>query len=182
MNLKEQTLRTALMGAIASAVKDGNDEQRKTMLEQLLEQYTETGNKSFSVFNLDGDKVATITLNESKPETVVTDHDSFLDWCRENRPDLIETIEHPPVEGWTETRVKPAAVAHIVEDYKLAGDTYLTADGEPVEGVEYRTPPAPSKFTLSYAAKDRGASLVQAWRDGALPIDMGSALPQLGEK
>lgn len=180
MTLKEETLRTALMGAIAAAVKDGNDEQRRKILDQLLVEYRESGNKSFSVFNLDGDKVAAITLNESKPETVITDPDGFLDWCREHRPDLVEVVEHPPVEGWSETRVKPSAVAHVVEDYKLAGDTYLTVDGEPVDGVEYRSPAEPSKFTLSYSARDRGASLVAAWRQGALPVDLGPSLPQLG--
>lgn len=182
MNLKEQTLRTALMGAIASAVKDANDQQRKDLLAQLLDQYRDTGNKSFSVFNPDGDKVATITLNESKPETVVADPDAFLDWCRENRPELVETVTHPPVEGWTEARVKGAALAHVVEDCKLAGDVYITDDGEPVDGVEYRAPAEPSKFTLSYAAKDRGISLVQSWRDGAIPVDLGPSLPQLGMK
>lgn len=180
MSLKEETLRTALMGAMATLVKDTNDGQRKKVLEQLLEQYRDTGNKSFSVFNLDGDKVASITLNESKPDTVVSDQGAFLDWCRENRPDLIETVEHPPVEGWRETRLKGAAVAHIVEDYKLAGDTYITGEGEPVDGVEYKTAPEPSKFTLSYTAKDRGLSLVQAWRDGLIPIELDANLPQIG--
>lgn len=180
MTLKEETLKTALMGAMAAVVKDVNDSQRKQILNTLLEQYRETGNKSFSVFNPEGDKVAAITLNEAKPETVIADPDAFLDWCREYRPELIETVEHPPVEGWTETRVKGTAVAQVVEGCMLAGETYVTDEGNPVDGVKYRPAAEPSRFTLSYTAKDRGMSLVEAWSAGMLPVDLGPSLPQLG--
>lgn len=180
MSFKEMTLRTAVMNAMSALIVDANKTSRADALNVLLEQYKETGNKSFSVFSPEGDKVATITLNESQPETVVTDQDGLLEWCRTNRPDLIETIEHPPVEGWTETRVKPSAVAHIMEDYKLAGALYVNADGEPIDGVEYRQPGEPSKFTVSYTAKDKGLSLVRAWRDGGIPLALDPNLPQIG--
>lgn len=180
MTLLEETLRTAVMGALSTVVKDANDAQRKKILTELVEQYKETGNKSWTVKLPTGDKVATITLNESSPEAVATDPAAFLEWCKANRPDLVETIEHPPVEGWTETRLSPAAVAKVSAEYDLAGTDYITPDGEPVEGVEFKPAPDPSKFTLSYTAKDRGASVVKAWRGGFIPLELDSNLPQIG--
>lgn len=180
MSIKDETLRTALMGAMATVVKDVNEEQRKKVLGQLVEQYKETGNKSWTVTLPSGDKVATLTLNESKAEPVVTDSDALLEWCRTHRPDLIETVEHPPVEAWTETRLTGAAVAHILEQADLADTSYITKDGELVEGIEFKPAPDPSKFTLTYTAKDRGLSVVRAWREGFIPIELSDHLPQIG--
>lgn len=180
LNIKDETLRTALMGAMATVVKDVNEEQRKKVLAQLVEQYKETGNKSWTVQLPSGDKVATLTLNESKAEPAVTDADALLEWCRVHRPELVETVEHPPVEGWTETRLTGAAVAHILEDANLAGTDYVTPDGELVEGLEFKPAPDPSKFTLTYSAKDRGLSVVKAWREGFIPIELSPSLPRIG--
>lgn len=190
--LKENLLRTAVMGAMASVANDINDAQRKTLLDELLVHYRDTGNKSYSVALPSGDKAANLTLNEAKPETSIANEDVFFNWCAEHRPDLLETIEHeavpawsqtiehPAAEAWTEVRVLPAAAAHVVKDYRLAGDMYVTEEGEPVDGVTYTPAPEPSKFTLTYVAKDRGLSLVQAWRDGEIPITLDKNLPQVG--
>lgn len=180
MSIKDETLRTALMGAMATVVKDVNEEQRKKILTELVDVYKDTGNKSWAVTLPTGDKVATITLNESKAEPVVTDSDALLEWCKEHRPELIETVEHPPVEAWTETRLTGAAVAHILEEAKLAGTDYITNGGELIDGLEFKPAPDPSKFTLSYTAKDRGLSVVKAWREGFIPLELSDALPQIG--
>lgn len=181
MNLKDQKLRAAVLGSLLNIVKDANEEERKTLLDALVADYVETGNKSSTISLPSGDKVATLTLNESKPETVITDRGQFMDWCRNNRPDLIEVVHHPAVEAWEETAIRSTAAARLADDYKVAGDMYLTPEGEPVDGVEYRLPKAPSKFTLSYTAKDRGASLVEAWRDGQLGVELGPQFPQLAQ-
>jgi len=175
-NLKDETLRTALMGAMTSIVKDANEAQRKRVLAQLLEIYRETGNKSWTIKLPSGDKVATITLNESSSEVVATDQSALLQWCKDNRPDLVETLEHPMVEAWTEERLSPAAVATIAKEYKLADTDYITPDGEPVDGVQFRPAPDPFKFTLTYEAKDRGVSVVEAWRDGFIPLELDASM------
>lgn len=180
MTLKDETLRTALMGAMATVIKDANEAQRKKILADLLGIYKDTGNKSWTVTLPSGDKVATITLNESSPEAVATNPEALLQWCKGNRPDLVETLSHPRVEAWTEERLSPAAVPTIAKEYKLAGTDYITDDGEHVEGVAFKPAPDPSKFTLSYAGKDRGKSVVQAWRDGFIPLALDANLPQLG--
>jgi hypothetical protein len=168
------------MGAMATVIKDANEAQRKKILADLLGIYKDTGNKSWTVTLPSGDKVATITLNESSPEAVATNPDALLQWCKANRADLVETLIHPRVEEWTEERLSPHAVATIAKEYKLADTAYITDDGEPVEGVEFKPAPDPSKFTLSYTAKDRGKSVVQAWRDGFIPLALDANLPQLG--
>jgi hypothetical protein len=179
-DLKDDTLRTALMGAMATVVKDANEAQRKSVLNKLVDIYKDTGNKSWTIKLPSGDKIATITLNESSPEAVATNPDALLQWCKANRADLVETLSHPPVEAWTEERLAPHAVATIAKEYKLADTDYITDEGEPVEGVAFKPAQDPSKFTLSYAAKDRGASVVQAWRDGFIPIALDANLPQIG--
>ena len=181
MTIKDETLRTALLGAMANLVKDANEAQRKRILEDLLGIYKDTGNKSWTITLPNGDKVATITLNESPAEAVVTNSDALLLWCKSNRPDLVETLSHPMIPAWDEERLTPHAVATIAKEYKLADTDYITDDGEPVEGVAFKPAPDPSKFTLSYVAKDRGKSVAQAWRDGFIPLELDDAnLPQLG--
>jgi len=192
MTLKEELLKTALMGAMTFVVKDINDAHRHNIMDTLLDSYRDTGNKSYSVALPDGTKVATITLNEPKPETVVSDPAAFQEWCKTHRPDLLEhieheampawsqTIEYPATEAWTETVLKGAAAAHIVEDYKVAGDMYVTPEGEPVDGIEYHPADEPSRFTMTYTAKDHGTSVVQAWRDGQIPLELDSNLPRIG--
>lgn len=181
MNLKDQKLRAAVLGSLLNIVKAANEEERGELLAALVTDYKDTGNKSSSIFLPSGDKVATVTLNEAKPETVISDREQFMEWCRSNRPDLLEVVHHPATEAWDETVVKPTAVAHLADDYRVAGDGYITADGEPVDGVEYRLPKEPSKFTLAYTAKDKGASLVEAWRDGQLGVELGPQFPQLDQ-
>lgn len=191
MSIKEDLLKTVVMGAMSSVVKDVNEGQRKTALDALLTQYRETGNKSYSVSLPSGDKVATVTLSESKPETAIEDTAAFQAWCETHRPDLIETIEHdavpawsqvievPASEAWTERRVSPSAAAHVVKDYKLAGDMFITDTGEPVDGVVHRPAPEPSRFTITYTNKDRGMSVIHAWRDGMVPVTLDANLPRI---
>lgn len=181
MTLKDETLRTALLGAMANLVKDANETQRKKILEDLLAVYKDTGNKSWTITLPNGDKVATITLNESPAEAVLTNSEALLRWCKANRADLVETLSYPMVPARTEERLAPHAVATIAKEYKLAETDYITDDGEPVEGVAFRPAPDPSKFTLSYVAKDRGKAVVQSWRDGFIPLPLDDAnLPQIG--
>lgn len=183
MTLKQRQLRVAILGSLKNLVFEANEVERRQLLEDMLDVYkapATRGDKGGSIFLPSGDKVATVTLSESKPETVVTDRDAFLEWCRTHRPELVEVVHHPAVEAWEETIIRPAAAAHVAKDYKVAGDTYITADGEPVEGVEYRLPKDPKQFSITYTAKDKGLSLVEAWREGQVGIELGPNLPQIG--
>ena len=180
MSLKEENLKFLLMKTLTDLVKGETDEARKELMVVLLAQYEETGTKSFSVQVPGAEKVATFTLAEPKPGVKVADAEGLLEWCRTNRPDLTETVEHPPVEGWTETRLVKTAVDDVVKDSKLAGALFVTVDGEPVEGIEYVPAAAPKSFSVLYEKGGQGR-VVDAWRHGELAgIEPGQTLPQIG--
>jgi hypothetical protein len=49
-----------------------------------------------------------------------------------------------------------------------------------VDGLEFKPAQEPSKFTVTYSAKDKGLSLVQSWRDGGIPLQLDPNLPRIG--
>jgi hypothetical protein len=167
------------MGAMATVIKDANEAQRKKILADLLGIYKDTGNKSWTVTLPSGDKVATFTIAEPKPGHKVN-NDELLAWCRSNRADLVETLSHPAVPAWTEYRLRGDVEKVITSEYKLAGDTYITDDGEPVAGVEYVPAGTPKSFTVRYAPGGQ-ERIIEAWRGGELAgIEPGKNLPMIG--
>lgn len=177
--LKEQNLTFLLLKTLADLVKTETDKGRAELMEVLLAQFEDTGNKSYSVHIPGAEKVATFTIAEPKP-THKVDPAALLAWCQENRPDLVETIEHPPVEAYTEHRLRDDVEKVITKEYSLAGGMYVTEDMEPVDGVEYVPAGTPKSFTVRYE-KDGQERVVQAWRNGELgAITPGANLPQIG--
>lgn len=177
---KAQNLRFLLMKTIADLAKSLTDDERKNVQASLLELFEATDSKSFAVRIPGGEKVATFTLNEPSPKNKI-DSEALLDWARTNRPDLVETVYHPATEAWQEQRLCVSAEAEIVRDFKLAGTSYITADGEPVVGIEYVPSGAPKSFTVRYE-KGGQERVIEAWRDGELPgIDLGGSLPMIGD-
>jgi hypothetical protein len=179
--LKEQNLRFLLMKTLTDMVKTETDAGRSELMEVLLEQFEETGTKSFSVGIPGAEKVATFTIAEPKPGHKVNEAE-LLEWCQENRPDLVETIEHPEMvlEAWTEHKLVDGTEKAITTDYKLAKDTYITEDGEPIPGVEYIPAGTPKSFTVRYE-KGGQERVIEAWRSGELgTIEPGKTLPQIG--
>lgn len=179
--LKERNLEFLLMKTLADVVKGETDSKRTELMEKLLAQFEETGTKSFSIHIPGAEKVATFTIAEPKPGHKV-DNDALLNWCRENRPELVETVEHPATEAWTEAKLRDDVEKVITTEYKLAGDVYVTDEGEPVDGVEYVPAGTPKSFSVRYekGGQDR---VIEAWRSGELSsIEPGKNLPQIGGK
>lgn len=179
--LKDQNLRFLLMKTLADYAKAETDAARAELLPVLLEQYRETGNKAFSVHIPGAEKVATFTLAEPKPGHTV-DQDALLQWCEWHRPDLVEEIEHPPVAGWTERKLRADVEKIIPKEYKLAGNTYITDDGEPIDGVTYVPAADPKSYTVTYTGGKAGqARVIEAYRAGELAsVTPGKTLPQIG--
>lgn len=180
MNLKEQNLTFLLMKTLADMVKVETDEARAELMTVLLAQYDETGTKAFSVQIPGAEKVATFTISEPKPAVKVQDA-ALLAWCRENRPELVEKVEHPAVEAWTEERLTTAAVDTVAADCMLTGTSFVTGDGELVDGIEYVPAGRPKSYTVRYekGGQDR---VIAAWRNGELAgIEPGKNLPIIGE-
>ena len=177
--LKERNLKFLLMKTLADLVKGETDAERKELMDVLLAQFEETGTKSFSIGIPGAEKVATFTISEPKPGHKV-DPKALLEWCQENRPDLVETIEHPPVEAWTEHKLRDDVEKVITKEYSLAGGIYVNDDMEPVDGVEYVPAGTPKSFTVTYV-KDGQKRVIEAWRNGELAgIEPGANLPQIG--
>ena len=178
-NLKERNLRFLLMKTLSDMVKTETDGERAELMAELLEQFENTGTKSFSIQVPGAEKVATFTIAEPKPGHKV-DAGELLAWCQSNRPDLVETLEHPMVPAWTEHKLRPDVEKVITSEYKLAGDTYISDEGEPVAGVEYVPAGTPKSFSVRYE-KGGQERVLEAWRGGELgAITPGKNLPQIG--
>jgi hypothetical protein len=179
--LKDRNLRFLLLKTLSDLVKTEADGGRKELLPALLEQYRETGTKSFTIHIPGAEKVATFTLAEPKPGHKV-DEKALLEWCEWHRPDLVEVVEHPAVEAWTERKLRADVEKIIPKEYKLAGGTYVTDAMEPVDGVEYVPAAEPTSFTVTYVGgKDGQARVLDAYRGGELAsINPGQSLPQIG--
>ena len=179
MNLKDQNLTFLLMKTLSDMVKTETDTARQELMDKLLAQFNETGTKSFSIQVPGAEKVATFTISEPKPGHKVNS-DELLSWCQANRPDLVETLIHPMIPARTEYRLRDDVEKVITSEYKLAGDTYITDDGEPVAGVEYVPAGTPKSFSVRYE-KGGQERIIEAWRNGELPgIEPGRHLPQIG--
>ena len=63
----------------------------------------------------DGTTVAHVILNEPSPKTATADAAALIEWASTHAPELLDTVEHPAQEAWTETVVKPDALAALVE-------------------------------------------------------------------
>lgn len=177
--LKEQNLTFLLIKTLADVVKTETDKHRAELMEVLLAQFEDTGNKSYSVHIPGAEKVATFTIAEPKP-THKVDAEALLEWCKVNRKDLVETIEHEPVPARTEYRLRDDVEKVITGEYNLAGTMYINPDGIHVEGVEYVPAGTPKSFTVRYEKQGQDR-VIQAWRGGELAgIEPGSSLPQIG--
>ena len=91
-------------------------------------------------------------------------------------------IEHPAVAAWTERKLRADVEKVNPKEYKLAGKTYITDEGEPVEGVTYVPAAEPKSFTVSYEGGKEGVKrVIEAYRGGELPtITPGNSIPQIG--
>ena len=176
MSLKTEFLAFVLRKTIADMVASEVKSERGTRMEQLLDLHEDTGAKQVAVKLPSGEQVATLTITQPSPKQVV-DESRLLAWCKENRPDLVETVDHPATEAWTEERVNAEAFRRIEADV-VDGD-WITADGEHIDGIRTVTD-APSSFSVKYSkgGQDR---IIDAWRSGELSsIEPGGTLPQIG--
>ena len=179
MTLKERNLKFLLMKTLSDMVKTETETERSALMDELLAQFEETGTKSFSIQVPGAEKVATFTISEPKPGHKVKS-DELLAWCQVHRPDLVETLSFPMVPARTEHRLRGDVEKVITSEYKLAGDTYITDDGEPVAGVEYVPAGTPKSFTVRYAPGGQ-ERVIEAWRSGELAgIEPGKNLPRIG--
>lgn len=151
---------------VLDVLKAQAEDTRAGRTADLLTRYAEDGVKSVAVKLPDGTKVATFTLNEPKPRLEVPP-EALLEFVSEHYPDLVETVEHPPVEAWTERVVPPSALKALGLKATDSGDV-VTKNGEVIPGA-HATRDDPSNFTVRYEGGDDGRErVIRAWQDGDL--------------
>lgn len=151
VGLDERLRRFVTVKTAADILNDAVKAARTDLTRSLVAEHQESGIKARTV-KIGGVKVATATIAEPGPETKVTNEKDLLAWAKTNRPDLIETVEHPATEAWTETRVKAPELTRLIEDSDDTGSGDLvTADGELIPGVRYVATPTPKSFSITFA-------------------------------
>lgn len=190
VDIKAENLRFVFKKTIVDALSAEIKKDREDHLKPLLEEWRRSGNKAFSVTLPDGTKIGQVTLTEGADATVIADDTAFFLWMKANHPEEIETVIVPEkvIPATSYEQVKPAALNRLLEseEFDRVDDTIITAEGEPVPGVEFRKAPEPSQFSVTYAGtkaadKDKTkAKLFAAYRNGDLGhLNLGAALPQI---
>jgi hypothetical protein len=190
VDIKAENLRFVFKKTIVDALSAEIKKDREDHLKPLVEEWRRSGNKAFSVALPDGTKIGQVTLTEGADATVIADDTAFFLWMKANHPEEIETVIVPEkvIPATSFEQVKPAALNRLLEseEFDRVDDTIITAEGEPVPGVEFRKAPEPSQFSVTYAGakaadKDKTKQkLFAAYRNGALGhLNLGNALPQI---
>ena len=166
-----------LRKTIADLLKDEVNAERDDVFVELAELQEDTGTTKVTLKLPNGDAVADLTIVQpSKKEHV--DDAALLAWARESHPEVIERIEHPAQAAWTEERVDMSRLREMGLNVTEDG-TVVTTEGEPVDGLTYRTPPS-TTFRVAYKKGGRDA-LMDAWRAGDLKdLPTGKTLRQIG--
>lgn len=179
-DLSERNLRLVLMKAVADAISERIAEFRQEHQEILMEIYSETLDKAFPV-EIDGVKVATISLTGSAGGVEVTDETAFLAWAELNRPGSVEEVVTPPQPERRERRIKPklrtAYLAGLV-----AGPGEMAVDPvteQIVDGVAFREPGKPKSFQVRFTPGTGRERVIEAWQAGQLNIAGAEPLPQI---
>lgn len=188
VSLREKLQRFVAVKTLADVLNDAVKDARSTITKELVREYADN-DVAKTVVRVNGAKVATATVNEPSAETKVTDEEALLEWARQNRPDLVEVIEHPATEAWTETRVKAPELTRLVQDSEDTGSGDLTTqDGEIIPGLRYVAHPTPTSFGVHYTRPTHKSAdplaggrreVLEAFARGDLSLH--EALDNLGE-
>lgn len=152
----------ALQKLVADQIYAATKEDKKDVLEAMLKVHALTRAKTFEVVipTIHGteEKVAQATLTGGKDGGVeVEDEEDFKTWLEDNRPELVDVIEHPaepprPARpAWKETVMQKNALKQVSKILKVVdGKVMDTSTGEFVPGLRYAKPKAPDDFRLSW--------------------------------
>ncbi len=163
MSIKDAALRTAVLKAVADALKAETDADRGALQQALIDLYDATGGKTLDVRLPNGERVATISLPISQSAWRVTDRAKLKAWCEANRPEwLYEVPAH--------TEVAEAAVLEAVEQ-----------TGEDVPGVTFEEGGTPQSFRVTFEKSGRRA-IAAAWSDGVFGHSLPGMAPALPEE
>ena len=127
INLRSLNLQFAALKRVEAVVKDGMAWVKERHLEALLADAESSGGRQWAV-DIDGEKVATLTLAGGKAKPVIVSEAALIEWALVHRPDMVETA--PRLTEQAKRSTLPALVADYVDG------TPITEDGEVIPGVE----------------------------------------------
>lgn len=126
-NLRTLNFQYAALKRVADVVKDGMAYIKDQHLAALQADAEQSGGRQWAV-DVDGEKVATISLGGGKSKPVITDEAALIEWAQQNRPDMVE--ERPRLTEQAKRSTLPALIA------AYADGEAVTEDGVQVPGVE----------------------------------------------
>lgn len=168
MSLKEDAITVAALRALRDIVDAEYEAARRRVMTGLREARDEVGLKSMRVTLPDGTPVATVTLVDPKPATVVSNEAAFVAWVADHYPSEIET----------QVRVRPSWQRKFFSELDPSADPVADPrTGEIVKGLETMPASEPRSFCLR-SLPGGTQELIRAWRCGGL--DLHRMLPLKG--
>ena len=168
MSLKEDAITVAGLRALRDIVDAEYEAARLRVMTGLREARDKVGLKSMRVTLPDGTPVATVTLIEPKPATVVGNEAAFVAWVADHYPSEIET----------QVRVRPSWQQKFFSELDPSdGSVVDPRTGETVKGLETMPASEPRSFILR-SLRGGTQEIIRAWRCGGL--DLHRMLPFKG--
>lgn len=160
MSLKEDATTVAVLRALRDVVDAEYEAARLRVFSGLREAREEVGLKSMRVTLPDGTPIATVTLNDPRPTTIVGDEAAFVAWVADRYPGEVET----------QVRVRPSWQRQFLSELDpSAGQAIDPRTGETVEGLVTIPSPEPRSFSL-HPLPDGSREISRAWRCGDLDL------------
>jgi hypothetical protein len=156
MSLREDALTVAVLRALADRIRDASDTARDRMRAAL----SDAGADSASA-ELDGTRVAKVTLAGGKPVARVADDAAFTAWVQATHPTEVET------------RVRESYRTKVLTDTTKSGAPVDPLTGEIVPGVEITTGTAYVSTRFEKGGRD---AVAQAWAAGVLADALRAAI------
>lgn len=170
MSLKEDATTVAVLRALRDAIDAEYEAARLRVFAGLREARDEVGLKSMRVTLPDGTPIATVTLIDSKPATVVGDEAAFVAWVADRYPSEVET----------QVRVRLSWQRKFLSELDPSADPVIDpCTGETVEGLVTMRSSGPRSFSLRPVAGG-SQEISRAWRCGDL--DLYRMLPLEGTR
>lgn len=124
-SVKTLNFQYAALYRVAAVVKEGMAYIKEEHLAALQADAESTGGRQWAV-DVDGEKVATVSLSGGKSKPRVTDEAALIEWAQQHRPDMVETRPRLTAQA-------AGTLAALIEAYE-DGDA-VTAEGEVIPGV-----------------------------------------------
>jgi hypothetical protein len=160
MSLKEDATTVAVLRALRDIIDAEYEAARLRVYAGLREARDEVGLKSMRVTLPDGTPVATVTLIDPKPATVVGNEAAFAAWVADRYPSEIET----------QVRVRLSWQRKFLSELDPSADPVIDPrTGETVEGLVTVPSPEPRSFSLR-PLPGGTREISRAWRCGDLDL------------